>query len=371
MFHATAEKENRFSVMTTLLQRTLCAVLVCLVVHSVEAQENSANRSGARTRRIPVTGKKTPGVEAIDRVMLMYLEKIGCTAATVAVARGGVLIHSRGYGWSDKAQSVPTRPDTMIGVASCEKPVTAAAIRQLARAGRLNLNASVFKLLKVVPNGKVVDERIWQITIQNLLDHKPGWEGAPIEEALKAAWQSVHRDPVPAQLALKFIMVQRLTSDPGTVYKYCNACYDVLRYVLEKVSGQRPVDYFRTTLFHRSARNELKGFEAPNARRRKGDPPLVWNDSGAVRASAPALCEFMRHYWFGGEPRDGGNPLWQKNGSLPGSTAMMLWRPDGIDLVYLFNGRGNVAHDDIKRDLEDALKQGPSSSRRAVPRSPP
>jgi CubicO group peptidase (beta-lactamase class C family) len=344
--------------MSKVLRHVLCLVLVCLSFPAVGQQEGPAHPVGSRGRQIPVTGRKTPGVEAIDRVMLKYLEKIGCTTATVAVARRGVLIHSRGYGWSDKDLSVPTRPDTMIGVASCEKPVTAAAIRQLARAGRLDLNASVFKLLKVVPNGNVVDERIWQITINNLLDHKPGWEGAPIEAALKAAWQTAQRDPVPAQLALKFIMVQRLSSNPGTVYKYCNECYDVLRYIVEKVSGKRPVDYFRTTLFHRTARNELRGFEAPNAPRRKGDPPSVWNDSGAVCASAPALCEFMRHYWFGGEPRDGGNPLWQKNGSMPGSTAMMLWRPDGINLVYIFNGRrDNVSHDDIKRDLEEALKR--------------
>jgi CubicO group peptidase (beta-lactamase class C family) len=350
--------------MTRLTFVAWCAIVVCTVL-PVCGQQPRADRGsqtrGPHPRARPVTGKVTPGVEAIDRVMLRYLDRIGCTGATVAVARGGVLIHSRGYGWSDKARTVPMQPDTLIGIASCEKPITAAAIRQLARAGRLDLKAGVFKLLKVQPHGKVVDPRIWQITIEHLLDHKPGWQGRPIDTALAAAKRSSRQDPVPAELALANIMAQRLTSDPGTAYKYCNECYDILRYVILKVSGQRPVDYFRTTLFDRTQENELKGFEASKVHRRPGDPPIVSNEGGPVSASAPALCEFMHHFWETGEPRDNTTPRWEKDGSLPGSTALMLWRHDGLDLAVLFNGRGSPKHDAIRRDLEEALKQTPGA----------
>jgi hypothetical protein len=65
----------------------------------------------------------------------------------------------------------------------------------------------------------------------------------------------------------------------------------------------------------------------------------------------------MECYWFTGAPRDNSNPTWQKDGSLPGSTAMMLWRPDGINLVFLFNGRGKVSHEEIKRDLEQVINR--------------
>jgi CubicO group peptidase (beta-lactamase class C family) len=336
------------------------ALVVCLALPVYGQQQGARPARRLQTRPVPITGKKTPGVEAIDRVMLMYLERIGCSTATVAVARGGVLIHSRGYGWSDKARTVPAQPDTLIGIASCEKPITAAAIRQLARAGRLDLKGSLFKQLKIAPHGIVVDPRIWQITIENLLDHKPGWQGRPIDTALQDAKRSSHQNPAPAELALRYIMSQRLTSDPGTAYKYCNECYDILRYVIQKVSGQRAVDYYRTTLLDRSKKNEFKGFEASKVHRRKDDPPIVWNEGGPVSASAPALCEFMHHFWLSGEPRDNGNSRWQMNGSLPGSTALMLWRRDGIDLAAIFNGSGNASHDVIRKDLEEALKQTPS-----------
>jgi hypothetical protein len=45
------------------------------------------------------------------------------------------------------------------------------------------------------------------------------------------------------------------------------------------------------------------------------------------------------------------------NGSLPGSTAMMLWRSDGIDVAFIFNGRGKPSHDEIKTELEKALER--------------
>jgi hypothetical protein len=45
------------------------------------------------------------------------------------------------------------------------------------------------------------------------------------------------------------------------------------------------------------------------------------------------------------------------NGSLPGSTAMMLWRSDGIDVVFLFNGRGKASHEEIKAELESVIER--------------
>jgi hypothetical protein len=65
----------------------------------------------------------------------------------------------------------------------------------------------------------------------------------------------------------------------------------------------------------------------------------------------------MRRYWLTGEPRDNGNPLWVMYGSLDGSTAIMVWRPDGTDIVALFNGRGSATHDEIRKDLEEVIER--------------
>jgi CubicO group peptidase (beta-lactamase class C family) len=342
-----------------LLLSLLLASLVLGTMNSLKTSADDKTGKNTGDSRPPITGRKTRGVELLDQVMLKYMEKIGCSAAALAISFRGVLVYSRGYGWSDKAKTVPVQPDTMIGIASCEKPITAAAIRQLARSRKLDLNAGLFKLLKIEPKGEVVDGRVWDITIHHLLDHKAGWQGEPIDRAVKAARENGHKNPIPVETLLGFIMAQQLKDAPGTKYEYCNFCFDTLRHIIAKVSDRSPIDYFRQDLFRPyGIRREQRGFEAPSSPPRKGDPAHVWNkDGGPVSASAPALCTFMRYFWLTGEPRDRDNPTWQKNGSLPGSTALMLWRPDGIDIVVLFNGRGKASHEEIKADLEQVIER--------------
>jgi hypothetical protein len=64
----------------------------------------------------------------------------------------------------------------------------------------------------------------------------------------------------------------------------------------------------------------------------------------------------MRYFWLTGEPQNRDNPTCQNNGGMPGSTAMMLWRPDGIDVAFIFIGRDNkVSCEQIKDDLEKVI----------------
>lgn len=303
---------------------------------------------------IPITGTDRPGVNYLDEVMLTAMNRIGCSAATMAIADHGAIVYSRGYGWIDKEKKIATQPDTMIGIASCEKPVTAAAIKQLARDGGLDLDAELFALLKIKPRGPVTDSRMNSITIRHILEHKAGWGSDPIAGLTTHQRKSGVTDPVFIESSLSVLMTQQLKHDPGSISEYCNFGYDTLRHVLQKVSGKQPDSYFRTVLFKPDSVRGFYGIGSPHP---KDMPPLVWNAEagGPVSASAPALLTFMRNYWLTGEPRDSGNPLWVMYGSLNGSTAIMVWRPDGIDLVALFNGRGSVTHDEISRDLRAAI----------------
>ena len=166
----------------------------------------------------------------------------------------------------------------MIGIASCEKPITAAAIRQLARRRKLKLDDKVFALLRIRPRGEVVDSRMSQISVRNLLEHKAGWQGEPINRAIKAARASGEKDPLSIEVVLGFLMTQTLSSDPGTKYEYCNSCYDTLRHVILKTSKKTGVDYFRTELFSSFRIDATNGFASPDAQRKPGGLSIVWND---------------------------------------------------------------------------------------------
>ncbi|MDX1969906.1 MAG: serine hydrolase domain-containing protein [Planctomycetaceae bacterium] len=338
----------------TFLQSGLLLAGLNCTNHSTAAHAQEKRRGNPTAHnRVPVSGKLTRGVQPFDGVMLHYLEQIGCSAATLAIAFRGKLVHSRGYGWRDEARTIATEPETMIGIASCEKPLTAASIHKLAFRKQIDLDASVFRLLEIQPQGAVVDDRIWQVTVRNLLEHKSGWQGDPFARALDESRRKSNGNPLTMESLLGQLMTQQLSDAPGTRYEYCNFCYDTLRHIVSHVSGKSPIAYVRTQLFRPAMPKDLVGVADPNAPTAVGDPPLVWNnDGGPVSASSPALCTFMTHFWGSGSPRDRSNQTWAMYGSLPGSTAMMVWRSDGIDIAAIFNGRGKPTHDQIKGDLE-------------------
>jgi CubicO group peptidase (beta-lactamase class C family) len=138
---------------------------------------------------VPISGSIHAPIGAIDQAMIGMLQKIGCTAGAVAISQGDTLLYERGYGWLDREHTTPAPATVRMGIASCEKPITAAAVRKLARDGLLDLNAPLFETLKIVPAGKVVDPRVFKITIDDLLEHKAGW-GGDIHQSLADAAQA-------------------------------------------------------------------------------------------------------------------------------------------------------------------------------------
>jgi CubicO group peptidase (beta-lactamase class C family) len=291
----------------------------------------------------PVTGRDIPGVEAIDQRMLDCLNKIGCSGATFAVGRGGRVYISRGYGWGDFEHNVRIEPDTPMGIASCSKPIAAAMVRQLCREKNLPLSLRVLPFFKVKPAGEVVDRRVWDITVQHLIDHQAGWQVDPVNRA----WQAYNgsKGPISVEEMLPYVAVQRLEFAPGTKTVYDNFGYQVLDRMVVHLSGRSWVDYLRNSLCRPYGVRELKWVRGGGAPER-GEPPQVWNGlemneqkEYRYAVSAPALCTFMGHFWIDGSIRDNGNPLWVKTGSWDNSTSAMVWRPDGVNVAWAFNGR--------------------------------
>ncbi len=337
-------------------------VVLALTI-SMPLQASESPKEPNVPAHVPITGPKRPKVQWLDAVMLKYLDKIGCTGATLAISRcsgqsrcKGRLLYRRGYGWRDRDKTIPTHEDTMIGIASCDKPITAAGIRRLARQKRLQLDAKLFDVLSIQPQGPVVDKRVKNITINHLLEHKAGWGHDPRGPATEAARKAGFKGPIPIEVLLGFVMTRPLEDEPGTVSKYCNFGYDMLRHTIEKRSGKTYIEYYCTELL---GFRSIKGMHGPGQPKEKYGTPLIWNDAkgGPVSASASTLCRFMERYWLTGKPRRKGNPYWVKHGSLPSSTAIMVWRSDGINIAALFNGRSKVKHNDIKKDLESIIDQ--------------
>jgi CubicO group peptidase (beta-lactamase class C family) len=134
------------------------------------------------------------------------------------------------------------------------KPVTASAIHQLAKDGQLNLNAKVFNIsgnggiLNVMPyNGTLGDSRLRDITVQELLEHKGGWNrdmagDLAFRDVQIATAMGVSSPPGIANTA-RYILSQPLQFTPGTTSNYSNIGYMFLGMVIEAASGQAYESY--------------------------------------------------------------------------------------------------------------------------------
>src|SRR5437868_2489777 len=123
----------------------------------------------------PVTGTAVPALAAFDEAMQQYMSEIKCSSGTIAIMKDGKIVFERGYGWSDKDRKVPTQPDTMMRIASVTKPITSAAVKHLIAEKKFAYDTKAFEYIGIAPGGAVSDQRIYSITVKNLLEHRGGW----------------------------------------------------------------------------------------------------------------------------------------------------------------------------------------------------
>ena len=324
-----------------------------------------------------VTGKGVAGFEVLDPVMEKYLKRIGATAAALTVTRShhstpnGMQptadihpLYSRGYGWCDLGQTQPMQPDSVIDIGSCTKTFSAAAIRQMALDGKIDLNVSVCKLLNVKPRGQVIDERFWNITLNNLLDMKTGWLGEPLNQAYLEAGDApvFYYDWGP--YVLEFLMTRKLKDNPGEKFEYDNLAYGLLETVIHRFSGFEHPKYLRNQLCRPFGLADLStdnpATHVWNAYREGTTcPPWVVNRAGGyadMNYSAPMMAAIMRYFVYDGRLRDNTTFYWHRTGSYETTTAMMGWRPDGLNWAFACNGtRLTVTHAEIEKELNEAL----------------
>ena len=75
----------------------------------------------------------------IDRIADEQMQKQHIPAMTVAVAVGGDVVYSKGFGTADIENAVAANGDTLIRTGSLAKPITAVAAMTLVEAGKIDL----------------------------------------------------------------------------------------------------------------------------------------------------------------------------------------------------------------------------------------
>jgi len=362
--------------------------------------------------QLPVTGVPVPQLSTFDDAMQQYMARRAIGAGVLAVMRDGIVIYQRGFG-HDLANN-PLPENAPMRIASVEKPITAAVVRTLASAGYFSLNDHVFNVgqpgggaLNIAPWGGLGDTRIADITIQNILDHRAGWDrDAFLDPQFRArliAQEMGVPSPPGRTNTVRWMLSQQLQYAPGTPScdqdgqppgcypgdMYSNFGYMVLGLIVEQEYGQTLQIALRQLVLTTDL--WVPGTELFFGRTFRPDQsprePFYWTADmvesvfdpgglvpktyggwehevlaghGNLVASAAPLLRFADKYTCrsgvdSGLPLNGSRVAGGHLGFFSGTSTAMIQRADGINIVVLFNRKHENGEEHYAGELADSI----------------
>lgn len=156
---------------------------------------------------------------SIDRLIEDQMQKQQIPGLALAIVVDNQPFYVRGYGRADIFNRTSVTPDTLFGIGSCSKAITAFAVMLLVEEGKIRVNASI---REYIPNTPVE----WQfVKISNLLSHT---SGIPQRSGPHLPWDRVWQEV--ARMPMRF--------NPGDRTEYNNFGFIVLCRLIEIVTNQ-------------------------------------------------------------------------------------------------------------------------------------
>jgi CubicO group peptidase (beta-lactamase class C family) len=320
----------------------------------------------------------------MGRIAFEFRRAFSVPASSIAITRNGRFVYDEAVGMADRQKLQQVQQSSLFRIASVTKPITSVTIFTLIEKGKLNLNDKVFGASGILGTkyGKSpYPQYVTDITVDDLLTHTCG------------GWQNDSTDPMfrfnswdQEKLIGWTLNNLPLTYPPGQHWAYSNFGYCLLGRVIEQLTGQPYSDYVQANILApcgiadmNIARNK-ENQRAPNEVVYVGqydENPYNMNvtrmdsDGGWIATSAD-LVQFLDHvagaggltpllktetirmmttpspaysqaspgkYARGWMVRDDGKGNWWHNGSLPGSTTIMVRTSTGLCWAGLMNTR--------------------------------
>jgi CubicO group peptidase (beta-lactamase class C family) len=181
-----------------------------------------------------------PAMKArVDAIAAGVMEQRGVPSASVAVVQGGKLVYTHAYGRAHISPDKAATPEMRYSIGSISKQFTAAAILILEEEGKLKLDDAVGKYVTGLTRGD-------EVTIRQILSHTSGYEDYWPEDYLMKPMEQ----PTTAQEIVDRWAKKPLDFEPGTQWQYSNTNYVIAGMIVEKVSGQKLMDFLGEHIFH-------------------------------------------------------------------------------------------------------------------------
>jgi len=335
----------------------------------------------------------------IGRIGREFMQKYHVPGMSVAISKNGRFVYEHQWGMADQQHSQQVQPSSLFRIASVTKPITSVTIFSLIEQGKLTMHDKVFGpsgILGTKYGKPPYKQYVADVTVDHLLTHTAGgWPDDGTDPMFRnQGWD--HEKLI--TWAIKDIP---LTYAPGEHWAYSNFGYCVLGRVIEQVTGQSYSNYVQNNILNRCGISDMRiggnkeRDRAPNEVVYKGqfgenpnsmnvtrmdshggwiatpgdlvrflngitgaaDSPGLLN-RGSIRTMttpAPASSQSSEvRYARGWNVRDNGMGNWWHNGSLYGTTSIMVRTSTGMCWAALINTRTEPS-DEISSALDQMV----------------
>lgn len=194
---------------------------------------------------------------ALDKYLLKKMEKSGRIGMQAAYISKGELSWIGSYGVKTYQTNDKVNDSTLFMIASTSKPVTALALMKLYDQGKLKLDEDINAYLPFEVRNPNLPE--YTITFRMLLSHvssiRDHWPTLEIDYTIDNGGDS----PISLEDFLKSYLVPGekyyngetnfYTSEPGSQYHYSNVGYNLIGYLVQRISGRPFNEYMAEEIF--------------------------------------------------------------------------------------------------------------------------
>ncbi|MBQ4088395.1 MAG: beta-lactamase family protein [Clostridia bacterium] len=187
--------------------------------------------------------------KAVDEKVRALVARDKLPGVSISVLGPEGTVFEKGYGWRDGNSTIPVDPDTMFGIASMSKSITALALAILETEGKLSYDDPVCKYF---PNFSVPGAARDTVTLRTLAMHTSGippmepleWSIAMNSVNRQSEWIDAMRKSSPNQMNTIDHIIEYIAAcpyptvgAPGENMSYCNEGYAILSYVVDMAAG--------------------------------------------------------------------------------------------------------------------------------------
>jgi D-alanyl-D-alanine carboxypeptidase len=226
---------------------SLKTIIPLLLAALLSGCGGDAGPAGTAAGSLPPTStSRADGAVQIDRpdvdaFVQSQLATQKIPGASLAVMHDGQIVYAKSYGYADTLAKLPLRPEQRFDLASISKQFVATSVLMLVEQGRLGLDDKIATYLgNDGPAG-------WRdITIRQVLSHTAGLPSLP-DNAFFDGIEAPGATTETAMLA-KF-RTYALLFPPGTGWSYSNVGYDLLGFLVSRITGHFYGDFIQQHIF--------------------------------------------------------------------------------------------------------------------------